>query len=468
MTDVVIVGAGICGLGTALLLARDGCNVTVLERDKTDPPDSPTESWDKWSRRGVAQFRQPHNFLPGLRILLEEELPHLQDGLRDAGASKFDLLNPSPFPDSSPRSIDDELWTYTARRPVGEWVFNRVATAEPNITVRRGIKVESLIGARPAHGSPPHVTGVRTDKGFEISADLVVDATGRASRTPKWLAELGARNYEEEQTDCGFTYFTRYFSGSQPVRVAPVLTALGTISILTLPGDNDTWSVTVFAASEDKRLKALRDADTWSRVIRSCPLHAHWLDGQPLTDVLAMSGMVDRYRRAIRDGAPIATGIVCVADAAACTNPSAGRGMTIGMIHARCLRDVLRDGYDNPVEFALAFDAVTQRHVAPWFTDQIATDRHRFAEMTALRRGEQPPPPTGRFAQIAKLRSAMMADPDLFRAGLEYLATITPLDEILARESVQQLLADASEAVNESPPPSVLGPKRDELLQLVS
>lgn len=62
----------------------------------------------------------------------------------------------------------------------------------------------------------------------------------------------------------------------------------------------------------------------------------------------------------------------------------------------------------------------------------------------------------------------MMADPDLFRAGLEYLGTITPLDEILARESVQRRLADASEAVGKSPPPSVPGPSRDELLQLFS
>ena len=59
MADILIVGAGICGLGTAFLLARDGHDVTVLEKDDHDLPDSPLDAWEQWSRRGVAQFRQP-------------------------------------------------------------------------------------------------------------------------------------------------------------------------------------------------------------------------------------------------------------------------------------------------------------------------------------------------------------------------------------------------------------------------
>jgi glycine/D-amino acid oxidase-like deaminating enzyme len=57
--SVVIIGGGICGLGTALLLARDGHTVTVLERDADELPPSPQDAWDRWVRKGVAQFRQP-------------------------------------------------------------------------------------------------------------------------------------------------------------------------------------------------------------------------------------------------------------------------------------------------------------------------------------------------------------------------------------------------------------------------
>ena len=123
--SILIIGGGICGLGTALLLARDGHDVTILERDPSPPPDSLDDAWSKWDRSGVAQFRQPHNFMPGLRILLEAELPDIQEALSRAGAAKFDLLNPIPpsIRDQSARPIDDKLWTLAARRPVGEGVF---------------------------------------------------------------------------------------------------------------------------------------------------------------------------------------------------------------------------------------------------------------------------------------------------------------------------------------------------------
>ena len=117
--SIVIIGGGICGLGAALLLARDGHEVTVLEHDADPLPASLHAAWDHWERKGVVQFRQPHNFMPGLRLLLEAELPDVQDSLGRAGASRFDLINPLPpvFVDRAPRPIDEKLWTLTARRP---------------------------------------------------------------------------------------------------------------------------------------------------------------------------------------------------------------------------------------------------------------------------------------------------------------------------------------------------------------
>ena len=61
---VVVVGAGVCGLTAAMLLARDGHEVTVLERDEQPVPDSPEQAWDGWKRGGVAQFRQAHYLTP--------------------------------------------------------------------------------------------------------------------------------------------------------------------------------------------------------------------------------------------------------------------------------------------------------------------------------------------------------------------------------------------------------------------
>jgi hypothetical protein len=104
-----------------------------------------------------------------------------------------------------------------------------------------------------------------------------VDATGRQSKAAQWLGAIGGRPPYEEQADSGFTYYTRYFAGTTPQRTAGPLTPLGTISLLTLPGDNDVWSVTIFMASGDQPLKNLRHDEKWMSVLRACPLHAHWV-----------------------------------------------------------------------------------------------------------------------------------------------------------------------------------------------
>ncbi len=469
--SIVVIGAGICGLGTALLLARDGHDVTVLERDADPTPDSPHDAWDRWARKGVAQFRQPHNFMPGLRLLLEAELADVQDALPRAGASKYDLLNPLPpfFTDRTSHPIDDKLWTYTARRPVAEWVFANAAQNEPRVTIRRGVRVVELLAGPSAIAGIPHVTGIRTAGGDVLGADLVVDASGRQSCSPEWFEALGARLPHETQADSGFAYYTRYFTGTQPERMGPALTPLGSISLLTLPGDNGTWSVTVFTAAGDQPLKSLRYDEKWTNVVRACPLHAHWLDGRPITNVLAMSGVVDRYRRFVVDGLPVATGFVGVADAWACTNPSAGRGLTVGFLHAVRLRDVLRDSSQNPRGVVEAFHAKTEEEITPWYDAQIAVDRARFAEMEASRDGHAPPAPRDQLSRnIRSLLMSMVMDPGLFRAGLEYIGTITPAQEILKRPEVAAAIDAASEAAKHAPPMQIPGPNRKQLLELVS
>jgi 2-polyprenyl-6-methoxyphenol hydroxylase-like FAD-dependent oxidoreductase len=407
--------------------------------------------------------------MPGLRLLLEANLPDIQDALRGAGASRFDMINPLPpfFTDQRPRPVDDKLWTYTLRRPAGEWVFANAVGNEPRVTMRRGTQAVGLVAGAAASTNIPHVVGVRTAAGEELLADVVVDAMGRRSKSPEWLTAIDARPPYEEQAECGFTYYTRYFSGTEPPqRIGPVLTELGTISILTLPGDNGTWSVTLVTGSRDQPLKRLRHADKWMDTVRACPLHAHWLDGQPITDVLPMSGVIDRYRRFVVGGSPVVTGLVSVADAWACTNPSAGRGLTVGLMHAVCLRDVLHQSIDDPRTIVEMFHAKTEAEVAPWYHAQIAADRARMAQIEALCAGREPLPPDDELSRsMASLLAAMTSDPDLFRAALEYIGTVSPIQEILKRSEVRQKVSATGNSMQRMQMP---GPDREQLLQLVA
>src|SRR3954452_16634158 len=210
MGDVLVLGGGICGLATALLLARDGHTVRVLERDAEEVPGTVEEAWQSWDRRGVAQFRQTHNLHPRVRILLEAELPDVHDDLVRHGAYRMNMISGMPpmITDRGPRPGDDRFLTDTARRSTTEYTVANAARNEPRVSIERGVKVTGLLTGPSLVDRVPHVLGATTAAGREIRADLVVDAMGRRSRIGSWLSALGGRPPYEEAEDCGFTYYT--------------------------------------------------------------------------------------------------------------------------------------------------------------------------------------------------------------------------------------------------------------------
>ena len=466
MAEIVVLGAGICGLAAAMMLARDGHELVLLERDAAPPAGPPAGAWEDWGRGGVAQFRQAHYLQPRGREVLDEELPGVCDAVRAAGAPAFSavaLLAPS-IADRAPRAGDERFATVAARRPLLEHVLARAAEGEPRVEIRRGVTVEELL-ARRVDGVA-HVGGVRTGDGGELRADLVVDAMGRRSPLPRLLDDAGAGPVHEESEDAGFIYYTRFFRGSQmPAFRAAPLTPLGTITVLTLPADNGTWSVTIFISAGDRPLKRLRDADRFDAVLGALPRHAQWLDGEPISDVMPIGGTLDRLRRLHGDGRPAATGVALLADACALTNPSSARGMALGLVHAQRLRAVVRDHLgDGPRAFADAWDADTERELVPWYRATVRDDRDRLLQIEALRQGRTPPPPADRAAAVrALLPLAASRDPDIFRVFLTQRACIGEPDALQELQVAERIL----ELTSDGPPPPFPGPDREGLLALL-
>jgi len=328
--------------------------------------------------------------------------------------------------------------------------------------------VDGLIGV-DANGTP-HVTGVRTTGGETVRADLVVDCSGRRSSLPAWLEALGARRPEEQLDDSGFIYLGRHFrarDGQLPAALGPGLQAFGSISVLTLPADNGTWSVTLVARSGDRALLGLRDLDRWESVVRSLPTVAHWIDAEPIEDrVVTITKIEDRHRDLCPGGTPVATGIVAVADAWACTNPSVGRGASIGMLHAQVLRDTLRQvGPDHQSKFSEAFAAATAATVEPWYRSTLSFDRHRLAEMAAEADGETYDPGDPTYDMTKALALASTKDPDVFRAVMDITGVLELPEVALGRPGVFEKITELGADWRNQPP---FGPSRDELVAMAT
>ncbi|XVV08817.1 tryptophan 7-halogenase [Actinoplanes sp. CA-131856] len=445
MATMTILGAGLAGLSTAMMLRDDGHDVTVLERDPAPPG---AEPWETWQRPGVNQFRLPHFMLPRWWQTLSAELPAAASAVRAGGGSLFSLA-PPPH-----REGDDIFDTVTARRPVVEAALARAAR-EGGVVVRRGVRVTGV------HLESGRVTAVTTGEG-PVRADLVIDCLGRRSPMPQWLAAAGAAQPAEERDDAGFVYYSRHFRGHRPSLKVMVQQQYESVSLLTLPADDDTWSVVLIASSRDHAVRALRDPAVWTDVVGRYPLAAPWIDAEPITGVDVLAGIEDRLWHYAPGGTPLVTGMVPVGDAWACTNPSLGRGAAFTLIHAKVLRDTLRDTDPSDHEkVARRFHEATARTLLPLYRATNGFDKHRLAEMEGDATGVPYRTDDLRWIGAKALYAAALRDPDMLRAYLRVAGFLETPDEVFARPGVRDRVLALGVSAPRYPLP---GPGRAELL----
>lgn len=365
----VVLGGSIAGLLAARVLADFYQHVTIVERDVLCDSATP--------RRGVPQSGQAHIPLARCTEILEELFPGILDELLHRGVPTWDdgdlsrlcikyLGHQSIQHGTLPKTVANSL--YFPSRPLLEHQVRRRLTAIPNVTVLDGHTVLGLTATEAGD----RVTGVRVGAGRteqELDAELVVDATGRGSRTPVFLDALGYRRPPEDELVIRLTY------ASQSLRFRPGALPEDLILIGPEPGRPTTFACT---AQEDGTVMVLVSGMTGTQppgtreeliafAAPFAPPHAlaAWAAAEPLGEVTRYRIPSSRWRRYDRMRR-FPRGLLVVGDAMCSVNPIYGQGMTVAAMEALVLRDCLTRGdQDRPQRF---FRAAAKKVRVAWQT----------------------------------------------------------------------------------------------------
>jgi 2-polyprenyl-6-methoxyphenol hydroxylase-like FAD-dependent oxidoreductase len=336
----VVLGASLAGLATAATLSHRFDTVTIVERDAPPRASEP--------RHGVPQGRHAHLLLPAGMRGLAELLPGFIDDLPDHGAH---VITASEFRfhlRGGRLALDDTALVISgATRPLIEGIVRERVRALPGIRIVDGCDVVGLASS----ADRTRVTGarVRARTGQAevktVTASLVVDATGRASRSPRWLADLGYAEPQEERLDVGVHYTTRLFrrdpadlGGCRHVTVGiPPGDGRGGLALAVEGG---RWLVTLVGSRGKRPPAPLSEFVEYARSLWQPDLHEIVAGAAPLGD--ASVGAYPAYLRRRYDRLrPFPDRYVVLGDALCSLNPLYAQGMSVAIREAHVLGHVL-------------------------------------------------------------------------------------------------------------------------------
>ncbi|NMO50873.1 hypothetical protein HH310_06655 [Actinoplanes sp. TBRC 11911] len=391
-----IIGASIAGLLAAAALSDRFGRVVLLERD--DLAD------DERGRRGVPQSRHIHGLLSRGLDAMETLLPGLTGEVEKDGAPTGDILEDYQWlADGHPLPrVPSGLRALSATRPFLERHIRTRVAALPGVEFRTARTVTGLIAAPDGR-----ITGVATDAGDLTGADLVVDASGRGSRSRRWLADLGYPEVEVENLDIGLTFVSRYFTAEGQDLGAPLGTLSGAypeqpygMNVARVENGMVQLTISCIAGSPPPRdhdemvaLAERLEADVALPLLRTA---------EPLSAITSMRFPREQRVRFDRmDRFP--DGFLAVGDAVCSFNPTFGQGMTLAGLQALLLRERVDVGF--LAESAKLADV-------PWA--MVSSNDRRYGPDAV------PDPYTKR------LRAALPGSPDLAKIYLSVANLVLP------------------------------------------
>ncbi|GLZ36520.1 FAD-dependent monooxygenase [Actinokineospora sp. NBRC 105648] len=430
-THAAVVGASIAGLLAARVLAERFDRVTVLERD---------EPAGAGQRRGAPQGRHLHGLMERGRAILEELHPGLTAEAAALGAPVTEVLAHSRWYLGGLRAhpTSTGLTTLLASRPLLESLVRARTAALPGVVLRARTAVTGLTSVGGT------VTGVELADGSTLAADLVVDATGRASRAPEWLAALGAQAPPEEHVEVDLGYASRTYRH----RPEHLDGDFGVV-VSTMPGqrgggairlEGDRWHVTLGGMLGDHPPTGHEAFTAWAATLPVPDIHRIIADAEPLDDAVPHRFRGSLRRHYARVAAP--AGFLVLGDALCSFNPLYAQGMTVAAQQALALRSCLPATADLPARFYAAADPVVD---TAWRMSTNSDLNHPGV------RGRRTARVRLTNAYITRAHRAAHADPVVSRAFMRVANLVDPVRALTAPGMVLRVLRGSSPGIGSAP-----------------
>ncbi len=487
---IVVIGGSITGLGAGLALTSDGHRVTILEADSAPMPDTHLEAFE-WDRHGSPQTKHSHALLARLYLLIRDRAPGLLDKILACGAEELGFIDRARqiFGEIELEEGDEDIVLLACRRSTFEWVLRRHILDTGLVDFRDGITVTGLSSVRDPGTGLPRVTGVKVEdldgSAYEVTGDLIVDASGRRSRLRRWLPEIGTQEVHQDSEPCGIFYTSRFYrlnDGTQPPELDGGIVGadLGYLKVGLFPGDSRIFSLTLAADPHDDVMRKILHEPGFDAVAAAIPAAASWTNAtvsEPISGVNGMANLTNTRRFLVEEGEPLALGVCAIGDALIHSNPISGRGCSLGWVGAFALAESIREHPSDLRALALDLDARIERDVVPWYAVQLQQDRDAVDVAEAQRRGENPyqvvredgtnnPKAFMRSVLREGLLPALQEDITLMRIFMRTMNLLEKPNDLMSNPEVMQRVM-ASYQKREQRPPVFQGPGRSEMLEIL-